>query len=139
MTRRVALLVLATLQLSGCFTVRRYAPTPVLAWLVSPTGFRVVQPPDAARAESSCTVLRAKMEVAAVRNDTLYFDRVTVLRQPVGAAPCAHPGAGYVALAAHPDLRSERLAVNGVLTWVAIAAAVPTVMLWLLVAVGPGT
>lgn len=139
MTRRVALVLLATTLLSGCFTVRRYAPTPVLTRLVSPSGFRVVQPPDATRPESACTVLRAELEVAALRNDTLYFNRVRVLRQPAGAEPCAHPGAGFVALASHPEIRSERLALNGGLTWVAIAAAVPTLMLWLAVANWTGT
>jgi hypothetical protein len=65
------------------------------------------------------------MEVTAVRGDTLHFSRVTIQRQPAAAEPCAHPGAGLVVLADHPDLRSERMALRGGLTWAAIIASIP--------------
>ena len=132
------LLLLVSVLLSGCYTMRRYPAAPVIVRLVSPSGFQVIQEAGPSRPASSCVALRAEVELTAVRGDTLHFARVTILRQPPEAPPCAHPGVGHVVLTAHPDLRSERRALNGGLTWAAVLASVPLVLsiVYLLVVVG---
>jgi hypothetical protein len=129
MRRQFITLLLACSFFTGCYTTARFPAGTIPARLATAKGFRVVQPGSAAMAESSCVVQRVEVDVEALRNDTLFFKKLTVLSQDRAAAPCANGGPGFIALAEHPDLRTERLALNGALTWgtiifVAIPAAI---------------
>ncbi len=74
-------------------------------------------------------VERAQFEVTALRGDTLYFSKATVLLQNIEAAPCAQQGAGFVVIANNPELRSERLAINRILTGAGALSVLPALVI----------
>jgi len=139
MHKQVTALLLACTLFTGCYTSRRFPVTPVPVQLVSPTGFRINLLAGPNGPASTCVVRRAQVEVSAVTTDTLHFAHLKVLNQQAGAELCAHGGPGFVLLAEHPDLRSERGTINGALTFGAIILAIPVALIWLMPFLWTGT
>jgi hypothetical protein len=111
---------------------------PVVVRLAAPAAFTVTQPATAERAASSCQVERAQFDATALRGDTLYFEKVVFLQQAADAEPCAHGGAGYVVMADHPEIRSERMRLNWLLTSAGALSVVPAMVVILFFAAGTG-
>lgn len=125
MHRRARILILGFSLLAGCYSPRLYPVAPVVVRLAAPSGFTVARTASADAPASSCVVERAEFEVTALRGDTLYFAKAAVLLQNIEADPCAQQGAGFVVLANHPELRSERLALNHLLTGAGALSILP--------------
>lgn len=128
MRRSLVILLLASSLLSGCYTAHQFPPLPVLTRLASPSEYRLNYPAGPQGEASSCLVQRAEFEVTAMRGDTLHFSRARILKQDPAAAPCA-PGAGFVHVAAHPDLSAERPRANLLFTGAGLIVAAPLVLL----------
>lgn len=104
---RVAAIGLLALCLfgSGCVSaVRRPASAPAIT-LSSRTAVRLM-PANAAGAP--CAVRRAELQVTAVRGDSIFFRAATPLKWPNAGPRCEVDGAGWIDVAAHPDLKLER-------------------------------
>ncbi len=125
MPRQLILLVLACSFFTGCYTTHRFPAVQIPVRLVSEERFQLQFPASADTPTSSCGALRADVEVSIIRSDTLFFRSITALQQPPGVSPCAHRGAGLVALAEYPQLRAERPVLNRALTAAGVILAVP--------------
>lgn len=135
MRRQLFALLLSCALFNGCYSAHRFPANSVPVRLVSAGGFTLVLPATSGSPGSVCTVLRADLTFAEVRQDTLHFLRATALSEAPGSSACAAEArAGFVSLADHPELRAERLAVNGPLTWttlvfVALPAAIGAIVI----------
>lgn len=125
MLRQLILLVLACSFFTGCYTTHRFPAVQIPVRLVSTERFQLQFPASVDAPASNCAALRTDVEVSTIRSDTLFFRSVTALEQPPGVSPCAHRGAGFVALAEYPQLRAERPVINRALTAAGIILAVP--------------
>ncbi len=105
---------------TGCVAaVRRPASAPAVT-LASRTAVRL-EPATAGGVP--CSVQRAELQVTAVRGDSLFFRAATPLKWPNAAPRCTLDGAGWVDVAAHPDLELERLERGGTRGFLSVAYA----------------
>jgi len=84
--------------------VRRPASAPAIT-LSSQTAVRLM---SANAAGAPCAVQRAELQVTAVRGDSIVFRAATPLKWPNVGPRCTIDGAGWIDVAAHPDLTLER-------------------------------
>jgi len=90
---------------SGCVSaVRRPASAPTIT-LSSRTAVHLI---PASAAGAPCAVQRAELQVTSVRSDSVFFRAATPLKWPHAGPRCEVDGAGWIDVAAHPDLKLER-------------------------------
>jgi len=106
----------------GCSAVVRHPARAPMITLKSATSFRL-HPRDSAQA--GCEVRHAEVQISAVRGDTLFFASATPTKWPYAAPRCGVDGPGFVRVADHPELRSERLGRSSLLG----VLSVPVVLL----------
>jgi hypothetical protein len=134
MTRRfivrgIAICAVATL--SGCFTTRVEPPRPLTMTLWSSTPVQLTTTGASGMTGTSpCFSLHAVVTVAQLRGDTLFYDKITPLRDTPHAESCNRSAPGYIDLKAHPTLTViyvQRSTQRSVLWGLAILALVSSV------------
>jgi len=119
--RRSLIAVIAIVGVSGCSAAVRHPARAPMITLRSPTSFRL-HALDSAQA--GCQVVRADVQITAVRGDTLFLAAATPTNWPYAAPRCALAGPGFVRVADHPDVQTDRIRRSMLLgqAWRAIIA-----------------